>query len=124
MSGEKTTIAPTRLVETTDNTTTGRFGTAITAITTEVTTLATIDIRTSGDGKLSTFSPNVISYHFVPSLWIVTKDMTKVSSGDILEIKVRILGTFSQHLPMILSDNYLHQSKPTSLDDTSMGVLM
>ncbi len=35
----------------------------------------------------------------------------------------RMLGTFNQHLPMILSNNYLHQSKPTSLHDTGMGVI-
>ncbi len=27
----------------------------------------------------------------------------------------RMLGTFNQHLPVILSNNYWHQSKPTSL---------
>ncbi len=34
----------------------------------------------------------------------------------------RMLGTFNQHLPMILSNNYWHQSRPTSLHDTGMGV--
>ncbi len=34
----------------------------------------------------------------------------------------RMLGTFnSEHLPMILSDNYYSQRKPTSLLDTGMG---
>ena len=35
----------------------------------------------------------------------------------------RMLGTFNQHMPMILSNNYWHQSKPTSLHDTAMGVV-
>ncbi len=34
-----------------------------------------------------------------------------------------MLDTFNQHLPMIFSNNYWHQSKPTSLHDTSMGVI-
>ena len=34
---------------------------------------------------------------------------------------LRMLGTFNQHLPMILSDNYYSQRKPTSLLDTGMG---
>ncbi len=36
----------------------------------------------------------------------------------------RMLGTFNQHLPIILSNNYWHQSKPTSLPDTGMGVIL
>ena len=34
---------------------------------------------------------------------------------------VRMLGTFNQHLPMILSDEYYSHRKPTSLLDTGMG---
>ncbi len=33
----------------------------------------------------------------------------------------RMLGTFNQHLPMILFDNYYSQRKPTSLPNTDMG---
>ena len=33
----------------------------------------------------------------------------------------RMLGTFNQHLPMILSDNFYGQRKPASLLDTGMG---
>ena len=35
-------------------------------------------------------------------------------------IPVRMLSTFNQHLPMILSDNYYSQRKPTSLLDPGM----
>ncbi len=34
---------------------------------------------------------------------------------------LRMFGTFNQHLPMILSNSYWCQSKPTSLPDTGMG---
>ena len=33
----------------------------------------------------------------------------------------RMLGNFNQHLPIILSNNYWCQRKPTSLHDTGMG---
>ena len=47
-----------------------------------------------------------------------------VKAGDILRyISSRMLGTFNQYLPMILSNNYWHQSKPTSLHDIGMGVV-
>ncbi len=36
--------------------------------------------------------------------------------------KQRMLGTFNQHLPMFLSNNYWHQSKPTSLHDCVKGL--
>ncbi len=36
---------------------------------------------------------------------------------------LRMLGTFNQHLPMILSNNYLCNSKPTSWIDTDMCVI-
>ncbi len=36
-------------------------------------------------------------------------------------LHLRMLGTFNQHLPMILSDNSYSQRKPTSLLDTGMG---
>ena len=36
---------------------------------------------------------------------------------DATEFHTRMLGTFNQHLPMILSNNYWDQSKPTSLHD-------
>ena len=39
------------------------------------------------------------------------------------KIDPRILGTFIQHLPMILSNNYLCQNKPTSLLNTGIGVI-
>ena len=35
-----------------------------------------------------------------------------------------MLGAFNQHLSMILSNNYWCQSKPTSLLDTGMGVIL
>ena len=37
-----------------------------------------------------------------------------------LQIWERMLGTFNQHLPMIISHNYWCQRKPTSLPDTGM----
>ncbi len=36
---------------------------------------------------------------------------------------LRILGTFNQHLPTILSNNYWWQSKPTSFHETGIGVV-
>ncbi len=36
---------------------------------------------------------------------------------------VRMLGTFNQHLPIVLSKNVCSQRKPTSLLDTGMGVV-
>ncbi len=34
-----------------------------------------------------------------------------------------MLGTFNQHLPIVLSNNYCSQRKPTSLLVTGMGVV-
>ncbi len=36
---------------------------------------------------------------------------------------IRMLGTFNQHVPIILSNNYWCQSKPRSLLDTGMDVI-
>ncbi len=45
------------------------------------------------------------------------------SINDFVEVRLRMMGTFNQHLPMILSDNYWFQSKSTSLLKACMGVI-
>ncbi len=40
--------------------------------------------------------------------------------NTLIKYTERMLGTFNQHLPMILSHNYWCQRKPTSLVDTGM----
>ena len=42
-----------------------------------------------------------------------------ITTYSLIWLSIRMLGTFSQHLPMILSNTYWLQSNPTSLHDTS-----
>ncbi len=58
-----------------------------------------------------------------PSSGSVISFRTNIPGKQILTHVARMLGTFNQHLPLILSNNYWCQSKPTSLPDTSMGVV-
>ena len=60
-------------------------------------------------------------------VWVSDHPMLSYDRGKCLEstdmsCSMLMLGTFNQHLLMILSNNCWYQSKPTSLHDTGMGV--
>ncbi len=56
-------------------------------------------------------------------LWAFLECRTIILCLILHYVTSTLLGTVNQHRPMILPNNYWHQSKPTSLHDIGMGVM-